>query len=71
MADGPRADGISTEYSSYTVLNDLAGKRFFYRDIDALNWIIIDMKQLENLKQTKTAAEVNKAGIDVTNLFTN
>lgn len=72
MADGPRASGISTEYSSYTVLNDLAGKRFFYRGIDALNWIMIDMNDLAKIKQTKLVptAAVNKAGIDVTNLFT-
>ena len=71
MGDGPRSKGLSSEVSSYIVMNDLAGNRFYYRGIEALNWSVIDMNKLKNVTKMKTvsAKEVNEAGADSFNLF--
>lgn len=71
MGDGPRSKGLSSEVSSYIVMNDLAGNRFYYRGIESLNWAVIDMNKLKNVTTMKTvsAKEVDKAGADSFNLF--
>lgn len=71
QGDGPRGNSLSSETSRFIVMNDLAGKRFFFRDIGALNWAVIDMDKLKNITQLKTipSSLMDKAGADAFNLF--
>lgn len=69
--DGTRSKGISSEVTTWTVMNDLSRHLFYYRGINALNWVVIDLNQLKGINQIKTisSAQLDKAGVDVASLF--
>lgn len=70
MGDGPTPKG-SSEVTTHTVLNDLSRNLFYLRTINALNYSVIDINKLKDVKQIKTisALDVDKAGADVFSLF--
>jgi choloylglycine hydrolase len=56
MGDGPRSNGISSEITDYTIMKDLTRNRTYVRGKDALNWTMIDMNKLRDVKKTKTVS---------------
>lgn len=71
MGDGSRSKGITSEVTTWTVMNDLSRNLFYFRGINALNWVVIDLNQLKGISQIKTisSAQLDKAGVDVVSLF--
>jgi len=70
MGDGPTPKG-STEVTTHTILNDLSRNLFYLRTINSLNFSVIDINKLKDVKQIKTLSslDVDKAGGDVFSLF--
>ena len=50
---------------------DLSRNLYYVRSINALNWSVIDINKLKDVKQIKSVSsyDVNKAGADAFNLF--
>jgi choloylglycine hydrolase len=71
VGDGPRGGQSSSEVTDWTVMNDLSRNLFFFRSINSLNWVKVDMAKLKNLTQVKGVSieALNNAGFDATNLF--
>lgn len=71
IGDGPRSKSASSEVTSYTVMKDLARGQYYVRSINAMNWSIVDMTKIPNLKQTKSVSsyDIDKAGANVYTLF--
>lgn len=69
--DGVRGNSFSSEATVWTVLNDLTRNKFYYRGINAMNWVVIDMNQLKDVKQVKSVSwtDIQNSGADSTNLF--
>jgi penicillin V acylase-like amidase (Ntn superfamily) len=69
--DGVRAEGASSEVTVWTTLQDLSRNLFYFRSIEAMNWAVIDMGKLKDVKQIKTVStsDVDKAGADSFKLF--
>lgn len=51
--DGGRSNFTTSETTRWTVMADMSRGLFLFRTIDALNWTMIDMNQLKNLKEVK------------------
>lgn len=71
VGDGPRSKSLSSEITAWTVLNDLSRNLFYTRSINAMNWSVIDINKLKDVRQIKTVStyDINKAGADAFNLF--
>jgi penicillin V acylase-like amidase (Ntn superfamily) len=71
VGDGPRSNAKSTEVTYWTVMNDLSRNLFYMRTIEHLNWTVIDMAKLKDVKKIKTisAYSVGQAGAEAINLF--
>ena len=71
VGDGPRSNQLSSESTSWMIMHDLARNRTYVRTINALNWSVIDMNQLRDVKTMKTisAFDVDKAGANVFSVF--
>jgi penicillin V acylase-like amidase (Ntn superfamily) len=69
--DGVRAEGASSEVTVWTTLQDLSRNLFYFRSIEAMNWAVIDMNKLKDVKQVKSISslDVDKAGADSFKLF--
>lgn len=69
--DGVRSGATSSEVTEWTVMSDLSRNLYYVRSINALNWSVIDMNKLKDVKQIKSVSsyDVNKAGADAFNLF--
>lgn len=71
IGDGPRSNRASSEVTSYTVMKDLSRGQYYVRSINAMNWSVVDMMKIQNLKQTKSVSsyDIDKDGADVYSLF--
>lgn len=71
QGDGPRGKKISSETSNYTMMSDLSRGLFYFRSINAMNWTMVDMKKLKDIKQVKkiNIYDAEKPGADVFSLF--
>ncbi len=71
VGDGPRGSKFSSEVTEWTTMNDLARNLTFVKSINALNWTVIDMNKLKDVKQVKSVSTyaVDQAGADAFNLF--
>ena len=69
--DGVRAEGASSEVTVWTTLQDLSRNLFYFRSIEAMNWAVIDMNKLKDVKEVKSisTSDVDKAGADSFKLF--
>jgi choloylglycine hydrolase len=69
--DGVRAEGASSEVTVWTTLQDLSRNLFYFRSIAAMNWAVIDMNKLKDVKEVKSisTSDVDKAGADSFKLF--
>ena len=69
--DGVRAEGASSEVTVWTTLQDLSRNLFYFRSIEAMNWAVIDMNKLKDVKEVKSISslDVDKAGADSFKLF--
>lgn len=69
--DGVRSKSTSSEVTEWTVMADLSRNLYYVRSINALNWSVIDMNKLKDVKKIKSVSsyEVNKAGADAFNVF--
>jgi hypothetical protein len=66
------AENIDTsEVTLWTTMSDLSRNQYYVRSINAMNFAMIDMNKLKNIKQMKSVSsyDVDKAGADVFNLF--
>jgi len=71
IGDGVRSSSSSSEVTTWTTLQDLSRNLLYFRSIEAMNWAVIDMSKLKNVKQIKTVStsDVDKAGADLFKLF--
>jgi penicillin V acylase-like amidase (Ntn superfamily) len=69
--DGVRSSSTSSEVTIWTTLQDLSRNLLYFRSIEAMNWAVIDMGKLKDVKQIKTVStsDVDKAGADSFKLF--
>jgi penicillin V acylase-like amidase (Ntn superfamily) len=69
--DGVRSSSTSSEVTTWTTLQDLSRNLLYFRSIEAMNWAVIDMSKLKDVKQIKTVStsDVDKAGADSFKLF--
>ncbi len=69
--DGVRSSSTSSEVTTWTTLQDLSRNLLYFRSIEAMNWAVIDMAKLKDVKQIKTVStsDVDKAGADSFKLF--
>ncbi len=69
--DGVRGSGISSEVTTWTTIQDLSRNLLYFRSIAAMNWSVVDMNKLKDLKEVKSipTADVDKAGADSFKLF--
>jgi choloylglycine hydrolase len=69
--DGVRISSTSSEVTTWTTLQDLSRNLLYFRSIEAMNWAVIDMGKLKDVKQIKTVStsDVDKAGADSFKLF--
>lgn len=71
MGDGVRSSGTSSEITLSTTLQDLSRNLLYFRSINAMNWAVIDMDKLKDVKEVKSVStfDVDQAGADSFNLF--
>jgi penicillin V acylase-like amidase (Ntn superfamily) len=68
-------DGVSTstvsEVTIWTVVRDLSRNLVYFRSIEAMNWSVIDMNKLKDVKEIKKASvfDINQAGADAYKVF--
>ena len=69
--DGVRGSGTSSEVTVWTTLQDLSRNLLYFRSINAMNWAVIDMNKLKDVKEVKSVStfDVDKAGADSFKLF--
>jgi len=69
--DGVRSSSTSSEVTTWMTLQDLSRNLLYFRSIEAMNWAVIDMGKLKDVKQIKTVStsDVDKAGADSFKLF--
>ncbi len=69
--DGIRGKGFSSEVTVWTTMSDLNRNQYYVRSINAMNFAMVDMNKLKNIKQIKSilTADVDKAGADLFTLF--
>jgi choloylglycine hydrolase len=74
-AAGGMGDGVtrnnSSEVTVWTTLQDLSRNQLYFRSINAMNWSVIDMNKLKDVKQIKSISTfaVDQAGADVFKLL--
>ncbi|MFY9136239.1 linear amide C-N hydrolase [Zwartia sp.] len=74
-AAGGMGDGVtrnnSSEVTVWTSLQDLSRNLLYFRSINAMNWSVIDMNKLKDVKKIKSISTfaVDQAGADVFKLF--
>ncbi len=72
---GGMGDGVtrnnSSEVTVWTTLQDLSRNLLYFRSINAMNWSVIDMNKLKDVKQIKSIStfDVDQAGADAFKLF--
>ena len=74
---GGKGDGVrtgssdSSEITLFTVMNDLSRNLFYLRTIKSLNWSVVDMNKLKDIKQAKSVSmyDIDKPGADIFSLF--
>lgn len=72
---GGMGDGVtrnnSSEVTVWTSLQDLSRNLLYFRSINAMNWSVIDMNKLKDVKKIKSISTfaVDQAGADVFKLF--
>ncbi len=68
---GPTSKPGSTDVTQWTVMNDLSRNLYYVRSINAINWAVIDMNKLKDVKQMKTIStyDVDRSGADAFTLF--
>lgn len=73
MGDGPRGKGVASEVTEWTVMNDLSRNLFFSRSINAINFTMVDMSKLKDVKKMKSIGtyDLTKIGTDATSYFLN
>lgn len=71
LGDGGRGDKVSTENTNWLIMHDLARNLTYLRTYNAINWSVIDMAQLKDVKAVKSvsAFDVDKAGANAFALF--
>ena len=71
VGDGPGGDSQSTEVSYVLFLHDLTRNLFYVRSINAMNWSVIDINKLKNVKEIKSinSYDVNQVGADAFTQF--
>ena len=71
VGDGPRSNAKSTESTDWTVMNDLSRNLLYVRNVEQLNWTVIDMAKLKDVNKIKTVStySVGQAGAEAFNLF--
>jgi len=71
MGDGPRGDTQSTEITWAMTMHDLSRNLFYIRTVNALNWSVIDMNSLKDIKEVKSinAYDLDQTGADIFSLF--
>jgi penicillin V acylase-like amidase (Ntn superfamily) len=65
VGDGPSSNEASSEVSVFTVMKDLSHGKYYMRSINnSLNWAVVDLAALKDLKEVKaiSAYEINDAG---------
>ncbi len=69
--DGVRSSGDSSEVTVWTTLQDLSRNLLYFRSINAMNWAVIDMDKLKDVKEVKSVLtfDVDQAGADSFKLF--
>lgn len=69
--DGVRGSGTSSEVTVWTTLQDLSRNLLYFRSINAMNWSVVDMSKLKDVKEVKSVStfDVDKAGADSFKLF--
>ena len=69
--DGVRSSNASSEVTVWTTLQDLSRNLLYFRSIGAMNWAVIDMNKLKDVKEVKSisTSDVDKAGADSFKLF--
>lgn len=74
--EGPTSgDGVSTgtvsEVTVWTVVRDLSRNLVYFRSIEAMNWSVIDMNKLADVKAIKKVSvfDINQAGADAYKMF--
>jgi choloylglycine hydrolase len=69
--DGVRSSGTSSEVTTWTTLQDLSRNLLYLRSINAMNWSVVDMNKLKDVKEVKSVSifDVDKAGADSFKLF--
>ena len=69
--NGPTAKPGDTDVTEWTVMSDLSRNLYYVRSINAMNWAVIDMSKLKDVKQMKTIStyDVDNSGADIFNLF--
>ncbi len=70
MGDGVTRNN-SSEVTVWTTLQDLSRNLLYFRSINAMNWSVIDMNKLKDVKQIKSIStfDVDQAGADAFKLF--
>lgn len=72
---GGMGDGVtrnnSSEVTVWTTLQDLSRNLLYFRSINAMNWSVIDMNKIKDVKQIKSIStfDVDQAGADAFKLF--
>ena len=71
VGDGPRGKKPSSEVTEWTTMNDLNRNLTYVKSINAINWTVIDMNKLKDVKQIKSVSTyaVDQSGADAFNLF--
>lgn len=71
QGDGPRGKKISSETTNYTMMSDSSRGLFYFRSINAMNWSVVDMNKLKDIKQIKKIYiyDAEKPGADIFSLF--
>lgn len=71
QGDGPRTVAGTGEVTVWTTMSDLCRNLYYVRTINAMNFSMVDMNKLKDVKQIKSISsyDVDKAGADVFNLF--
>jgi len=69
--DGVRSSGASSEVTTWTTLQDLSRNLLYFRSIEAMNWAVVDMNKLKDIKEVKSisTSDVDKTGADSFKLF--
>jgi choloylglycine hydrolase len=69
--DGVRGKGFTSEVTLWTTMSDLNRNQYYVRSINAMNFAMIDMNKLKDVKQIKSIStyDVDKTGADIFSLF--